>query len=51
MAELLRSKGVRSEYKIYGNERTYHVFHVDMRNEFGKEANGEMVAFFKEVME
>ena len=51
MAELLRSKGVRSEYKIYGNEQTYHVFHVDMRNEFGKEANGEMVAFFKEVME
>ncbi len=51
MAELLRSKGVRSEYKIYGNEQTYHVFHVDMRNEFGKEANGEMVEFFKEVME
>lgn len=51
MAELLRSKGVRSEYKIYGNEQTYHVFHVDMRNEFGKEANGEQVEFFKEVME
>lgn len=51
MAELLRSKGVRSEYKIYGNEQTYHVFHVDMRNEFGKEANREMVEFFKEVME
>ena len=51
MAELLKSKGVKCEYKIYGNEQTYHVFHVDMRNEFGKEANGEMVAFFKEVME
>lgn len=51
MAELLKSKGVKCEYKIYGNEQTYHVFHVDMRNEFGKEANGEQVEFFKEVME
>lgn len=47
MAELLKSKGVKCEYKIYGNEQTYHVFHVDMRNEFSGEANGEQLEFFK----
>ena len=47
MAELLKSKGVKCEYKIYGNEQTYHVFHVDMRNEFSGEANREQLEFFK----
>lgn len=51
MAELLKSKGVKCEYKIYGNEQTYHVFHVDMRNEFGWEANGEQLEFFKTELE
>ena len=51
MAELLKSKGVKCEYRIYGNDQTYHVFHVDMRNEYSKEANGEQVEFFKEIME
>ena len=46
MAEFLQSKGVKCEYKIYGNEQTYHVFHVDMRNGFGSEANRDMVEFF-----
>ena len=49
MAELLRSRGVRCEYKIYGNEQTGHVFHVDMRNEFGAVANAEQVEFFKMI--
>ncbi|MBR4085011.1 MAG: alpha/beta hydrolase [Lachnospiraceae bacterium] len=51
MAELLKSKGVNCEYKIYGDEQTYHVFHVDMRNKFSREANGEQLEFFEAVME
>lgn len=47
MAEWLASKGVICEYKIYGTEQTGHVFHVDMRNEFGVVANNEQIAFFK----
>lgn len=50
MAELLKSKGVKCEYKIFGNEQTYHVFHVDMRNEFSGVANREQVEFFKEIL-
>lgn len=47
MAKLLKSRGVECKYKIYGNRNTYHVFHVDMRNEFGKEANDDQMDFFK----
>ena len=50
MAELLKSRGVNCEYKIYGNAQTYHVFHVDMRNEFSEEANREQMEFFKEIL-
>jgi hypothetical protein len=50
MAELLKNKGVNCEYKIYGNEQTYHVFHVDMRNEFSGEANREQLEFFKDIL-
>ena len=47
MADLLSINGVKCEYKIYGNKDTGHVFHVDMRNLFGKDANDDMIAFFK----
>lgn len=50
MAEFLRSRGVTCGYKIYGNEQTGHVFHVDMRDSFGEEANREQLVFFKELM-
>lgn len=50
MAEFLKNKGVECEYKIYGNEQTGHVFHVDMRNEFSAEANREQLEFFKKVL-
>ena len=51
MADFLKNKGVECEYKIYGNEQTGHVFHVDMRNEFSAEANREQLEFFKKVLE
>ena len=47
MAELLRSRDVVCEYKIYGDESTGHVFHVNMRDEFGAEANKDQTEFFK----
>lgn len=47
MADYLKEKGVACEHKIYGNEQTYHVFHVDMRNEFSTEANNDQTEFFK----
>lgn len=50
MAELLRGRGVKCEYKIYGNEQTGHVFHVDMRNEFSAEANADQIEFFKSFL-
>ena len=51
MAEVLASKGVCCEYKIYGTEQTGHVFHVDMRNEFGTEANSDMISYFNKLIE
>ncbi len=50
MADFLKSKGIRCEYKIYGHEQTGHVFHVDMRNEFGAQANSDQTEFFKDVL-
>lgn len=50
MADFLKNKGVECEHKIYGNEQTGHVFHVDMRNEFSAEANREQLEFFKKVL-
>lgn len=47
MAKFFVNKGVWCEYKIYGNEQTFHVFHVDMRNEFGVLANQDQIHFFK----
>ena len=47
MAELLKSRGVSCKYEIYGNKNTGHVFHVNMRDEFGAEANEDQIQFFK----
>ena len=50
MAELLRSRGVPCESRIYGDEHTYHVFHCDMRNETGRQANDDQTAFFRQYV-
>lgn len=47
MAELLRSKGVPCEYKVYGDETTGHVFHLDMRSDLARKANDEEIAFIR----
>ena len=46
MAEYLRSKGVECEYEIFGTEKTGHVFHVNMRDEYSAEANTKQTDFF-----
>ena len=48
MAELHRSKGVPCEYRIYGDEKTGHVFHLDMRSDLARKANDEEIAFIRE---
>lgn len=50
MDEFLNEQGVICKHKIYGNEKTYHVFNVDMKNEFSTEANNDQVAFFKRFL-
>ncbi|MBR1842617.1 MAG: alpha/beta hydrolase [Oscillospiraceae bacterium] len=46
MAAHLRSRGVETVCKIYGDEKTYHVFHLDVRSEVGKTANDDEAKFF-----
>lgn len=45
MAELLSSRGVPSECRIYGDENTFHVFHVDFRTEVAHQANDDELEF------
>jgi len=45
MAELLRSKGVECEYKIYGDKNTYHVFHINIRTDLARQANRDELEF------
>ena len=47
MADYLRKAGVECECEIFGTEKTGHVFHVNMRDEFGSEANRKQLEFFK----
>ena len=50
MAKLLNEKGVKCAYKIYGDEKTGHVFHVDVGNEIGRQANRDQLDFFKGLL-
>ena len=47
MAEFLRRKGVPCEYKIYGDENTGHVFHLNMRSELAGQANDDEIRFIE----
>lgn len=51
MAKLLADKGVPCMYKIYGDEKTGHVFHVNMYLELAREANDDEIAFIKKYMQ
>ena len=47
MARLINERGGTAEYRIYGDERTGHVFHVDMRDPYSNAANDDETEFFK----
>ena len=44
--------GVPYEYKLYGDEKNVlgHVFHLDMRNDIGKQCNDEQCEWFRGFM-
>ena len=51
--ELLKERGVKTEYALYGNEdQEYmgHVFHVNMNLEEAKTCNLDEIAFFKKLI-
>ena len=50
MWETLRSRGVEAQYKLYGNKRTRHVFHVNIRRPLAAEANDDETAFFRSFL-
>ncbi len=50
MAEFLKRRGVKCKYKIYGNKNTGHVFHVNMSDKYGAEANEDQTEFFKKYV-
>lgn len=41
MAALLREQNVPTEAKLYGDKKTGHVFHLDIRSPLGRQANRE----------
>ncbi|HJA67899.1 hypothetical protein B5F07_04585 [Lachnoclostridium sp. An169] len=50
MAEFLRKKGIPCEYKIYGDENTGHVFHLNIRSELAERANDDEIRFIKKYL-
>lgn len=54
MCELLRSRGVPCEYRLYGregDEHMTHVFHLNLRLPEARTCNDEECAFFRSLME
>lgn len=47
MADYINSQGSYAEWKIYGDENYYHVFHVDVKQKLAHIANDEQCEFFK----
>ena len=50
MARFLIEKGVPCEYKIYGDESTGHVFHVNIRSKLARQANDDEISFIKKYL-
>lgn len=50
MANHLRKCGVEAKFKIYGGEKTPHVFHINLRHPIGKQANDDEMAFFRRYL-
>ena len=50
MAVFLMKKGIPCEYRIYGDEKTGHVFHLDVRSELAGRANEDEIVFIKKYL-
>ena len=50
MMAFLSSKGVKCESKIYGDESTGHVFHVDIKTDLARKANDDQIEFMKKFI-
>ncbi len=50
MEKLLTEQGVPCESRVYGDEHTGHVFHLDIRSDLAKEANDAQTAFFRKYI-
>ena len=50
MAQLLKERGIPCVMKIYGDDNTGHVFHLNVRLETGILANDEETAFFRQYL-
>ena len=48
--EFLKSKGIKTDCKIYGDETIGHVFHVNVKLDIGKQANDDQTDFFKSLI-
>ncbi len=47
MSKFLTAKNVENEWILFGDEKTYHVFHVDIKTELAKTANDCQCDFLK----
>jgi hypothetical protein len=47
MTELLKSRDVECESRVYGDETTGHVFHVNIKSELATQANNDQCEFLK----
>ena len=50
MTDFLQCMGVPCEYRIYGDQKTGHVFHLDMRSALAHQANDDEIAFFRKYL-
>ncbi|MBR6452344.1 MAG: alpha/beta hydrolase, partial [Lachnospiraceae bacterium] len=46
MADLLKERGIECVDEVYGDEKTGHVFHVDIEGPYAARANDDVTAFF-----
>lgn len=50
MAALLQARGVPCAYKIYGDDSTGHVFHINIRSPLARQANDDQINFLKQYI-
>lgn len=51
MADFLKEKGIPCDYMIYGDEKTGHVFHLNIRSNLARQATDDEIAFMIRFLE